>query len=119
MRQALFLDSVSRLLVPIGRQAVPRGEVTVLVVSYCSSRAAPIVPENFDEVVAGELTARIGVEDLRPAILGDCLVECLDTEFRSLGGRHPMRQQITGCQNDDGDQIEEAPAHGEVVHRQG
>jgi hypothetical protein len=66
------------------------------------------------EFGAGELAALVGVEDLRPAVLGDRLFQGLDAEVRAHADRHPMRQHPAGCPVDDGDQIDEAPAHGDI-----
>jgi len=35
------------------------------------------------EVVAGELAALVGIEDLMSAVLGERFLECLDTELRA------------------------------------
>src|SRR5262249_54311901 len=43
------------------------------------------------EIVAGELAALVGIEDLRPAVLGERFLECLDTELRAERVRQPPR----------------------------
>ena len=48
--------------------------------------ADAIVLEDAGEFCTGELTPLVGVEDLRFAILGDHLFECLNAEVRILVG---------------------------------
>src|SRR6516162_2551628 len=47
------------------------------------------------EIVAGELAALVGIEDLRPAVLGERFLECLDTEFCAEPVRQSPRQHGT------------------------
>src|SRR4249919_541141 len=49
----------------------------------------PVPGQHTDEHLAGELAALIGVEDLRPAVAAQSLLEGLDAERRLHGNRQP------------------------------
>src|SRR5215212_8657625 len=66
------------------------------------------------EVVAGELRALIGVEDLRPAVAGQRLFQRLDAERRLQGDRQPPGENPTAEPVDHGGQVDEAACHGHV-----
>ena len=66
------------------------------------------------EIVAGELAALVGIEDLRPAVLGERFLECLDTELRAERVRQPPRQHGTAHPVHDHHQVEKAPGHRDV-----
>jgi hypothetical protein len=71
----------------------------------------------FQQVGPGEgreLRPLIGVHDLRRAELLDRLVQRLDAEVSLQGVRYPLGQYLSGEPVHDGDQIEEAAAHGQV-----
>src|SRR5215217_8804526 len=64
------------------------------------------------EVVAGELRALIGVEDLGLAMPGERLLQSLDAEGRLHGDRHPPGQNPAAEPIDHGGEIDEAARHG-------
>src|SRR5580704_18401448 len=66
------------------------------------------------EIIAGELAALVGIEDLRPAVLGERFLECLDTELRAERVRQPPRQHGTAHPVHDHHQVEEALGHRDV-----
>jgi hypothetical protein len=66
------------------------------------------------EIVAGELAGLVCIEDLRPAVLGERFLECLDTELRAERVRQPPRQHSTAHPVHDYHQVEEALGHRDV-----
>ena len=70
--------------------------------------------QNAGELEAGELAALVGIEDFRPAILGDGLLERLDAKIRAHADRHAVRQYLAGRPVNNGNQIDETPTHRDV-----
>ena len=66
------------------------------------------------ELLAGELAALIGIEDLRDASMGDRLLNGLEAEVgRQRVGEPPDQHAATGPV-EDGEPIHEASRHGDV-----
>ena len=74
----------------------------------------PVALQGAGEVVAGELAALVGVEDLGPAVPRERFFEGLDAELRAERVRQPPRQHRTAHPVHDHHQIEEAPGHRDV-----
>ncbi len=55
----------------------------------------PVAPQGAGEVVARELAALVGVEDLGTAVPGERVFEGLDTELRTERVRRKRRSQAT------------------------
>jgi len=66
------------------------------------------------ELQTGKLTALIRVEDLWVAILRDRLPHRVEAEVRGQRIREPPRQHSATCPVQDGEEIHEAPTHGNV-----
>jgi hypothetical protein len=66
------------------------------------------------KVVAGELAALVGIEDLGPAVPQERFFEGLDAEFRAERVRQPPRQHGAAHPVHDDHQVEEAPGHWDV-----
>ena len=73
-----------------------------------------IVQQQAGERGAGELTALIGVEDLRPAAPGQRLLDRLKAERHLQGDRQPPRQDPPAEPVHHSSQIDEAPRHRNV-----
>ena len=71
------------------------------------------------ELGAGELAALVRVEDLRPAVLGECVGDRLEAELHLHRDREPPGQNPAAEPVDHGGEIDEAARHGDVgdVHR--
>ena len=67
------------------------------------------------EIGAGELTALVGIEDLRPAIPGERFLERLDTKIGTKRVGQPPRQHRTARPVHDHHQIKKALGHRDVV----
>src|SRR3984893_6615367 len=52
----------------------------------------PMILQRAGEILAGELTALVGIEDLGPAVSGERLLERLDTKIGAERVRQPPRQ---------------------------
>ena len=66
------------------------------------------------ELLAGELAALVGVEELRRAIAGQGLLDRLETEVGRQRVGQPPRQHPATRPIQDGEQIHEASAHRDV-----
>jgi hypothetical protein len=75
----------------------------------------PVTLQDAGEIVAGELAALIGVEDLGPAVPEKRVLESLDTEIRTERVRQPPRQHGTAHPVHDCQQVKEALGHRDVV----
>ena len=70
--------------------------------------------ENVGEFGTGELAALVGVEDLRSAVAGDGLFQCLDTEVRAQRIGVPLGEYPAAVPAHDRDQINKSPSHRDV-----
>src|SRR6478672_2976902 len=66
------------------------------------------------ELVARELAALVGIENLRPAVARECFLERLDTKIGAERVRQPPRQHGTAHPVHDDHQIKEALGHRNV-----
>jgi hypothetical protein len=74
----------------------------------------PVVLQGAGEVVAGELAALVGIEDLGPTVQRERFLDGLDAELRAERIRQPPRQHGTAHPVHDHHQVEEALGHRDV-----
>jgi hypothetical protein len=75
-----------------------------------------LVPvQDAGEVVAGELAALVGVEDLGPAVAGKCFLQRLDAKIGTEGVRQPPQQHRAAHPIHDDHQVQKALAIGMYV----
>lgn len=74
----------------------------------------PVPLEGTSEVVAGELTSLVGIEDLRPAVAGKRLLKRFDTKLGAKRVRQPPCQHGAARPVHDHHQVEEALGHRDV-----
>ena len=81
--------------------------------------AMRVVQQHAREVFAGELASLIGVEYLRPAVFGQCLLQRLDAEVSLHCDREPPGKNPAAEPVDNGGEIDESARHRDVgdVHR--
>src|SRR5438552_17989519 len=74
----------------------------------------PMSLEGGGEIVAGELAALVGIEDLRPAVARERFLERFDTKIGAEGVRESPRQHRAAHPVHDDYQVEEALGHRDV-----
>src|SRR6516162_477689 len=74
----------------------------------------PVVLQGAGEVVAGELAALVGIEDVGPAVARERRLERLDTKIGAKRVRQPPRQHRAANPGHDDHQIEKALGHRNV-----
>ena len=73
-----------------------------------------VVLEGLDKVVAGKLSPLVGVENFRPPVAAQGLLEGLDTKVRLKGIGNPPGQDFAAVPVHNSHKIHEAPVHGDV-----
>ena len=113
-----------------GRSGVKRMQVKVLVLDGPPEpldkdvvlAAAPaihadgdlVVLQDIDKVVAGKLSTLVGVEDFRPSVATQGLLEGINTEVGLKGIGNPPGQDFAAVPVHDGHKVHEPMGHGDV-----
>ncbi len=73
-----------------------------------------VVLEGLDKVVAGKLSPLVGVENFRPPVAAQGLLEGLDTKVRLKGIGNLPGQDFAAVPVHDGHKVHKSPAHRDV-----
>src|ERR1700751_3479677 len=118
-KAALLFDAVGRWtqVDPFVLHGPPQAldeDVVVAAPASVHADLDPAIPRHLGELVAGELRALIGIEDVGLAEPGEGLAQRLDTEPRRQRVRQPPGQHPSGRPVDDRDQVQKPLLHGYV-----